>query len=165
MSGDVLALCRTYGPMLRMPPGCGIDGARFMAAIAGCESSFGKNTTPRYEPAYDFGGEYSENPPQSELLAHWGKQAAYSYGPWQILPCNARGFTPQELATDPEKCAQAFVGFFNRYIVGVRHALTFDEMAQCYNSGRFVANSSPGVARYVADALDYYNSIEFPEAA
>lgn len=164
MSSDILALCKKYGPLLNMPPGSGVDGAKFMAAIAGCESSFGKNPTPRHEPTYDKGGEYAENPPQNELLAHWGSAAAYSYGPWQMMPCNAIGFTPIELANDEEKCAVAFVGFFNRFIMGFRHAMTFDEMAQTYNSGHYTAQPSPGVQKYVADALHYYQSIEFPEA-
>lgn len=157
---EVLALSKVYGPLLHILDSSGVSGAKFMAAIAGCESNFGQNTTPRYEAAYDVGGKYAENPPQNELLAHWGKKAAYSYGPWQILPCNAIGFTPDELFTDNEKCALAFVGFFNRYIVGIRHALTFDEMAQTYNSGRFTEQPAPGVQRYVADALHYYQSVE-----
>ncbi len=158
MSSIVLALCKQYGPLLNAD---GIDGRKLMWAIAGNESSFGKNTMPRYEPAYDIGGIYANQQPQNELLKAWGKQAAYSYGPWQMMPCNARGFTPQELDTDPEKAAQAFVGFFNRYIIGVHHASNFDKFCQCYNSGHWESNPAAGVERYVEDALHYYQTAEF----
>lgn len=159
---DIYALCRQYGPLLKMPPGSGIDGKRFMLAIAGCESSFGKNVTPRHEPAFDFGGTYATKPPQDELLKEYGGKAAYSYGPWQILPCNALGYTPDELQGDEEKCAQAFVGFFNHYIIGQKHALTLNEMAQAYNSGHYSKTPDVGVQRYAADVLHYYQSAVFP---
>ncbi len=155
---EVLALCRTYGPLLQLDEDSGIDGPRLMAAIAWCESSSGQNMTPRYEAAYDIGGAYSENSPQKELLALWGKQAAYTYGPWQMLPCNARGFSPKELFEDNEKCALAFVGFFNRYVAGFRRASTLDQIFQTYNSGHFTDNPAPGVGRYVADGLHFYQT-------
>lgn len=163
MSSDVLALCQMYGPLLSTPEG--IDGRKLMWAIAGNESSFGKNDTPRHEPAYDTGGRYAGNPTQKELLKAWGRKAAYSYGPWQMLPVNTPGFTPDELSSDDEKCALAFVGFFNRYIIGVHHAATFNEICQTYNAGHFSPDPAPGVERYVADALYYYQTAEFTEAA
>lgn len=160
---EVIALCRTYGPMLRVPDG--VYGPRVMAAIAGNESSYGENTKPRYEKAYDFGGAYAGNLPQSELLKAWGSKAAYSYGPWQILPCNAKGFTPDELATDDDKCAQAFVGFFNRYIIGHCHADTLQQILEAFNSGHIVRSGgdiAPGVQRYISDGIAKYHAPPMP---
>jgi hypothetical protein len=175
-----MKLCRTYGPMLVCPEG--VNGPRVTAAIAGNESSTGIDTTPRYERAYDIGGAYdraeqhellmfyAEHPPvlvdeygQAISLPH--NPAAYSYGPWQMLPCNAKGFSIQELAESPEKCAQAFVGFFNRYIIGHCHADTLPQIFEAYNSGHIVRTGgdiAPGVQRYINDGVGRYSALLMP---
>ena len=48
--------CRISGPDLAGLPR-GVDGAQLLWAMAGNESSFGVNCTPRHEPAFDVGVE------------------------------------------------------------------------------------------------------------
>src|SRR4051794_28343504 len=76
-----------------------IDAALLLWAMSGRESTFGKNLKPRHEPAYDTGGKYAV----ASQLAKFGSAYACSYGPLQIMACNAKMFTPAELASDPEK--------------------------------------------------------------
>lgn len=128
-----------------------------MAAIAWNESSCGADVKPRYEAAYDFDGCYGKNSIQAELLRWYGSRAAYSYGPWQMMLCNARGYTPDELEDDPEKAAQAFLGFVNRYIIGVQKAQNLEEILQCYNAGHCTLTPTPGVQRYVEDGFTHYS--------
>lgn len=164
MNSQLLSLCQAYGPLLKLPDD--IDGRKLMWAIAGNESSFGGNTTPRYEASYDLGGQNCRNE-QIQLVArlpkdgHGRSLAAFSYGPWQMLLCNARGFGLREMQASWDSAAQAFVGFVNRYIVMGHKASNFDEICQCYNSGHFQLNPEPGVQRYVADALHNYQTAEF----
>lgn len=150
-SQQVLALCRQYGAQLNVPPS--IDGVALMAAFAQNESTFGANVTPRHEPAYDSGGHY-DRAEQSLLLDKYGSAAAYSYGPWQTLPCNAMKFSPDTLFADPNAAAQAFVGDFNHRVAP--HAQTIDAMAQIYNGGHVSATPLAGVARYAADLQKNY---------
>lgn len=160
---EIYALCKLYGSLLLIPKH--IDGPRFMAAIAWNESSCGKNVAPRYESSYDIGGQNYRNE-QIDLVAHSPKDdkgrslAAFSYGPWQMLPCNAKGFLYSELRDESEKAAQAFMGFVNRYIFRERNPQNFDQLCQCYNAGHFVNLPTPGVVRYVEDAWMHYGDPE-----
>jgi hypothetical protein len=144
----MLALCQKHGPELKTA--AGIDGVTLMAAIAQNESTFGENVTPRHESAYDFAGFYSSNPDQAALLQKYGSKAAYSYGPWQTLPCNAMSTSPDLLESDLEIAAAAFVLDFNRRVAPRGHSLF--QYAQIYNGGHVARNPLPGVIRY-ADEL------------
>jgi hypothetical protein len=150
--------CATFGSLLKLP--VGIDGAKLMWAISGAESSFGANCTPRHEPAYDVNGYYARTSKDVQgLLAVYGSQAAYSYGPWQIMLVNAPGFSPEQMTMDLTTNAQAFVGYVNRFVLGYRKAATVEQIAQTYNSGRFGVNVSPGVLAYGQKVADYYSSV------
>ena len=93
---EIAAQCRISGPQLIGLP-AGIDGAQLLWAISGNESSFGANCTPRHEPAYDVGGRYGSNAVMVPLLTEWGSAAACSYGPLQLMFCNApAGATPSD---------------------------------------------------------------------
>lgn len=62
------------------------DAYRFLLALTGVESSFGHNTKPRHEPAYDVGGRYFSE----KLHAAYGYHAqpspiAFSYSSFQMM--------------------------------------------------------------------------------
>lgn len=166
LSSDVLALCKLYGPLIDAPPA--VDGRKLMWAIAGCESSFGKNTTPRYEESYDLNGPNCRKE-QLGLVLSWPRDgdgrslAAFSYGIWQILPCNAPGYTLAELRDDPQKQAESFVARMNQVAIAKFHCQTLDEFAQFWNAGHWSANPTAGVERYVEDAVSNYQT--YPEGA
>jgi hypothetical protein len=151
----IFALCLKYGPELKVP--AGLNGPRIMAAIASNESTMGDDCDPRHEPSYDVGGRYDEGE-QHALLEKYGRAAACSYGPWQVLPLNA-AFTPLELASDPDIGAQAFVTFFNAYVIGDHRAQSIQQIGQIYNGGHASANPLPGVVRYAADLERAYNQL------
>lgn len=155
---DILALCRKYGPQLRVPQG--INGAALMVAIASNESSIGANCEPRYERNYDRGGLYDQGD-QATLLDQYGKAAACSYGPWQVMAVNALPLTPPELADDPEACAHAFVAFFNAYVMAHRKASDLEEIAQVYNAGHISKQKSLGVDLYIRNlSLAYTRALK-----
>lgn len=152
LPATIAEMCRKFGPVLKLE-GTGIDGARLLYALSGNESSFGTNCRPRFEPAY-FTGRYAKNATMQELIGLYGEDAAKSYGPWQILPINAIGFSPKELATDLEKACTATVGFLNRYVFHAQKAVTLEEIADTYNSGNWKDANVP--ARYIADLVRNY---------
>jgi hypothetical protein len=130
----VADLCRKYGPQIKFPSG--LDGVRVMWAISGEESTFGDDCNPRHEKAYDKGGYYYlHSAEDKELVDKYGSLAASSFGPWQVLLINAPNFSPSELQTDPDKCAQAFMGFMRSFVLGYRRAKTLEQIAQTFNSG------------------------------
>lgn len=148
---QVLELCRKYGPELRAP--AHLNGIMLMCAFAQNESSFGDDTKPRHEPAYDRGGHY-DRAEQSSLLDKYGRAAACSYGPWQTLPCNALAFTPAELDENPDAAARAFAADFNSRVI--QHAPTIYLMGQVYNGGHVADKPLPGVQRYAFDLQRNY---------
>jgi hypothetical protein len=153
-SATVLSLAKQYGPKLALPARSVLNGVAVMCAFAENESSFGANCKPRYEQAYDVGGRYAANPEQAALLEKYGRAAAFSYGPWQILPCNAPGIAPADLDEQPELCAVAFVHDMNRRVLP--HANSLGQMGQIYNGGHVSAAPLAGVMRYVASLQGYY---------
>lgn len=155
--GAVIATAKVFGPQLKVPARTPpFDPVCLMLAFASNESSMGQFTTPRYERAYDVGGIYSGGT-QAPLLAKYGRAAAYSYGCWQIMPCNALGFSPEELNTDITAQGQAFVNFFNDYIIARHEAMTLDQFAMVYNAGSILTKPGPGVINYINDLKTNYN--------
>jgi hypothetical protein len=157
----ILALCQKYGPLLQVR--APLDGPQLMAAIASNESTLGNNCNPRYEANYDVGGAYGEEPQMQSLLHQYGRDAACSFGPWQIMLINAPGYTPTELRTNPDACARAFLGYFNSFVIRDRKAQTLMQMGEVYNSGRIWPFPPKGVQDYCTDLLNAYNAIQFPE--
>jgi hypothetical protein len=83
----IAALCRKHAPDLLTPvswQGDNVDKVRLLWGLAGNESSFGLNCTPRHEPGYCYGGRYF-NPVASRS---WGCLAHCSFGPWQVMYAN-----------------------------------------------------------------------------
>ena len=154
--------CRQYGPLLaNLPPG--IDGTQLLWAISGNESSFGANCTPRHEPAYDVGGVYGNRPVIKPLLAKWGSAAACSYGPWQIMFCNAASGRDPEDFDDLRICAQDTVAYLNRLLYRWKPGY-LAQIGECWNEGHEegdpqgmpVESSSPAVEAYVKELAANY---------
>jgi hypothetical protein len=162
----VLSLCFTYGRIIQRdldfagvkdPDGISLDGPRMLWAIAGNESHWGANCKPRFEPAYAPSGlYYQQSQKQRDLYAQFGSDAASSFGPWQILPCNAPGFKPEELGLDPDKACQATIGFIRRYVLGAKRPNTLGELLDVYNSGTWHDAVTPAVQKYVETGTHYY---------
>ena len=125
-------VCRDMGPLVGPLP-AGIDGAQLLWAISGNESSFGHDVVPRHEPAYDVGGRYATHAPMPDLLSRYGRNAACSFGPWQVMLCNAPGYAPGDL-TDLETAAKASVAALNMLL---RHfqPKTLNDIGSSYNAG------------------------------
>lgn len=151
---QVAEQCRSFGAEIAPLP-LGLTGYQLLWAISGCESTFGENVTPRHEPAYDTGGAYADNEPMPELLEKYGRAAACSYGPWQVLLANAASFTPEELHGDVQQAALATTAFMNSLLRRFRPA-TLAEIASCWNAGHIQKPLSVGVQRYAEDLAKFY---------
>jgi hypothetical protein len=95
--------------------------------IMGMESSWGKNTTPRYEPKYHqqllANKTWIPTPAEQRVIKERGygaatKQFSTSYGPYQILPETAYRYTsfsgnPEDLAR-PEVATQVYIELIQR---------------------------------------------------
>ncbi len=146
--------CRLSGSSVTPLP-AGVDGAQLLWAISGNESSFGANCTPRHEPAFDAGGVYGDDAAMKPLLAKYGTAAAYSYGPWQMLFCNApAGYAPPDMLV-LSKAAWATVTFLNELLRRWKPQ-TMAAIGETWNAGHPLVNLSAGVARYVAELVSNY---------
>ena len=145
LPSDVASMCRTLGPLLKnVPPG--VAPASLLWAICGNESSFGVNCTPRHEPAYDAGGAYADSLTQAPLLRLYGPAAAYSYGPMQVMFCNAPpGVRPADF-NDLATGMRAGVFALNKLLAHFRPA-RIAEVGYCYNGGH-LANPNPAAKDY-----------------
>jgi hypothetical protein len=132
--------------------GGALDPVRLMWAIAGKESSFGRNCVPRFESAYFTNGRYGGNPPMPELIRLYGKAAASSYGPWQVMLCNCRHRAPADL-NSLENCALDFVYHANRILEGQKPP-NLDTFAWAYNSGHWHTAIKP--EDYIVHVTAYY---------
>lgn len=162
---DVAGACLRFGPLLDQylngtddTMSGWIVGSQLLWAIAGNESEFGKNCKPRHEPLYDHGGRYAEDACQSALLDEFGSDAACSWGPWQVMLCNAPGFRPVELGLDLEKAVVATIGYIRRYVLGTQKARTLTEVLDTFNSGNCRDRVTPVVQAYIDKGRGYYLS-------
>lgn len=156
---DCNRLCLKYGPFLQVaglldPWGNKMSGSQMLLALAGRESSFGHNITPRYEPAYDIGGPYGNSSSQVALLEKYGRLAASSFGLLQLMACNARGFTPIQLATNVEDAMRASVDRLNYYVIGHQKADTLEKICDAWNTGNFKDRNIP--VDYIAEVKKHY---------
>lgn len=162
----VLALCAQYGPEMRgmQPSGtvpAGLIGKYVMAAVATNESSLGADCTPRYEPAWDVDGIYARTSlEQQALLQEFGKDAAYSYGVWQLMYYNCPGYTPSQLVTDAEAGAKCFLNYFNTYVQR-KGAVTLEQIGEVYNSGHvWEVTPPPDIQQYVEKLQVNYQMVQ-----
>lgn len=114
------------------------DADVLLAALAGVESNFGRNSVPRFEASYYTGGRtYSRSAVIRKLVARYGKGAASSWGPFQIMfpvawDLGYRG-TPEGLG-DPTVNIDLAVKYLNKYCLCWVGA-NLEDVADAYNSG------------------------------
>lgn len=146
---QIVSACR-FGASLSPLP-FGIDGPQLLWAISGNESSFGVNCTPRYEPAFDIGGLYAD----AALLNRFGRGAACSYGPWQIMFCNCPAdYAPADMA-DLGKAAMATVAFLNKQLIRFAPP-SLSIIGAIWNGGSPSTILKPAVAAYAAELAKNY---------
>lgn len=150
MDLTILRACRTYAPLVNQVGT--LDSANLLAAMAMKESSIGDNLIPRYEPRYDVGGIYSENPQQARLLRMYGRAAACSYGPLQAMLVNLPGFAPPDLIKFPLTALRGSLQFLNQQIAKF-NPKTVQDIGQIWNGGHIGAS----VPQYVESLEDYYD--------
>lgn len=152
--------CRASAPfMVGLPDG--IDPVLLLWAMSGNESSFGANVTPRHEPAFDAGGIYGDSMQMAPLLAKFGRAAACSYGPWQLMFCNApAGSAPGDF-DDLATAAKYSVRFLN-VLLGKFKPQNLSEIGSCWNAGHIQRPLSAQVQRY-ADLLNTNYDVQMPE--
>lgn len=151
---QIAAQCQASGTDLWPLPD-GVTGAQLLWAISGNESSFGADCDPRHEPAFDAGGIYGDGPVMKPLIAKFGSAAACSYGPWQLMFCNApSGWMPDDM-NDLAKAARATVLYLNRFLTRF-YPSSLAGIGECWNAGHTMDIPTPGVARYVADLAKNY---------
>lgn len=141
-------ICRAHGPSVNVPQG--LDGARVLWALAGCESDFGAYPLPRHEPAYCYGGRCEIK----TLSRVWGCAAHASYGPWQMMFCHlndvlasplrdpallifASGSAGPDFDAIADSLCAAAVEFLNSEILGRQQATTLAEIAKAWNHGNW----------------------------
>lgn len=153
---QIADICRSYGSQLTNTPST-IDGTQVLWGLSGNESSFGANCNPRHEPAFDVGGIFFNNSPVQRLLvAKFGKDAACSYGPWQLLFCNAPPeFVPSDML-DLAMATNATVRFMNIQL-GRFKPTTLNQIAEIWNDGKPLNSPDAGVQRYVAEFIKNYS--------
>lgn len=158
---EIAAACRLWGKSLWVK-GLDIDGPQLLWALAGKESSFGANCTPRHEDGYcpDAHGRYSSAPIVQTLTAKFGHAAHCSYGPWQILLVNCGQDADPQRFERCEYAAMKTVAHINTAILD-KGATTIEQIADAYNSGNFRDGNVP--EKYIADVLANYK-IPMPEA-
>lgn len=159
---QVADACRFWAPNVS-PLAPSIAGMQLLWGLSGNESSFGKNVTPRHEPAYDVGGALAESPEQAALLGKYGSAAACSYGPWQIMLVNAPEGTAPKDFDDLSTAALCTVGFLNSQLRRF-NPLTLTTIGQIWNHGSPTNAMSPGVSAYVEKLAKNYD-VPMPEAA
>ena len=127
------AACKQFGTQVGPLP-IGVKGAQLLWALAGVESSYGRNCQPRHEPAYDHGGTYATHLPMPTLLKRYPYEGACSFGPFQLLLCNAplsygpSSFDNLTLATQPA------VSYLN-LLLRRYQPKTLAEIGECWNAG------------------------------
>lgn len=133
----IAALCRKHAVDLLTPlkwQGTPLDKVKLLWGIAGVESSFGLNCSPRHETGYCYGGRYF-NPVASRS---WGCLAHCSFGPWQVMYANfSVDVSPLSLVWETdgrvaaEVCLLGAMRVLNRTIA--RGALHLADIAIGYN--------------------------------
>jgi len=158
---QIAQVCQQFGSQVA-PLSDGIDGAQFLWAISGNESSFGANCTPRHEPAFDVGGIYGNGSTMKPLLDAFGSAAACSYGPWQVMFCNLpQGINPEQCG-DLQTIAQGTVAFLNSKLREFKPT-SLSQIGEIWNGGHPMQTPSAGVAAYVNQLQQNY-AVQIPAA-
>ena len=161
---QIAAICQQLGSLVApLPPS--VDGAQLLWAMSGNESSFGRDCVPRHEPAYDQGGVYGDGPVMQPLLAEYspvdvGEEvmqslAACSYGPWQLMFCNAPANATPAGFDDLNLAARWSISFLNSLLRRFQPQ-TLAEIGECWNGGHLMTIPSAQVGAYVHKLIGNY---------
>ncbi len=83
---EIQAICESNARDLKTP----LNGVALLKTISILESNFAQDCRPRFKPAYYPGGIYFKKSKQlQDAYEQWGGLIAWSYGPFQIMFCNA----------------------------------------------------------------------------
>jgi hypothetical protein len=130
---QIAAVCVQYGSQVGpLPPG--VDGTQLLFAISGVESSFGADCQPRHEPAFDTGGMYATHAPMPQLLSLYGSSGACSFGPLQIMLCNAPSTYSPVTFDQLDLAMSASVLFLNSKLRQWKPQ-TLAQIGECWNAG------------------------------
>jgi hypothetical protein len=136
---QIAAVCMQFGSQAGPLPD-GVDGAQLLWALSGVESSFGMDCQPRHEPAFDVGGPYAAHLPCSIFLARYGAAGACSYGPLQLMICNAPLTYGPSSFDNLTLAMQASVTFLNSLL---RHwkPQSLAQVGECWNAGHITPDA------------------------
>jgi hypothetical protein len=114
-----------------------IDFKKFLLALSGVESSFGKNNQRRFEKAYAPGGRYYLGSPKlQDEYKKWGEDVSCSFGPWQIMHIVAVEYgyrdNPQ-LLSNPQISGPYVIKHLNKFSKNGANSL--EKILDCYNTG------------------------------
>jgi hypothetical protein len=145
---EIADACRRWGSQAGPLP-AGVDGTQLLWGLSGVESSFGANCQPRHEPAFDGGGAYATHYPMPILLSKYGAGGACSYGPWQIMLCNAPLSHGPSNFDSLALAGQDSLAYLNALL---RHWLpqSLAEIGECWNAGHVTPD--PGYVAKLAAA-------------
>ena len=140
-----------------------LDAGRLLTALACIESGYGANCGPRYEKQYDNGGLYYERSGTvRKAVTRFGRWAACSYGPWQILYTTALELglpedTEPASLHHPDLCIPYVIAYLDRRAVnrpGIYKARDLAGIFDAYNTGR--AHDANVPTAYIAKGLKAY---------
>lgn len=148
--------CRRLAPLLDAAGSLGLDAFALLHMLGGVESSFGAEAhRARYEKAYDVGGRYFS----PELTARFGRDAACSYGPFQIMFVNAwatdTAVTPNDML-DPLIAGFISCEYLNKRLRRDRPS-TPAAVLDMWNTGTSRDKIKPD-PRYAEKGVGYYES-------
>lgn len=147
---EFATLCKKYGKTLHSGD---LPGALVLAAIGGNESTYGMNCKPRHEIGYCTGC-YSGNHEIIALTEKWNHAAHCSFGPFQLLLCNADGADPEQFR-DAEFGFARSVAFMNHQADRMKPK-TLKDWGEIWNGGHIGA-FAPGVAKYCTQLQVFYD--------
>lgn len=132
----------------------------FLMGLCGCESSFGADDIPRYEPAYGPGGLYFQRSKDLQsVYSNWGALVSCSYGPLQILYINAKqlGYLghPLDLSAGTISIPYGVQLLNQNYNSGAK---TPEDLYATYNGGMGALKKTNNYPQnYVTKAMIIYN--------
>lgn len=134
-----------------------LDARKLLIAMAGNESSGGKDCLPRHEMAYCT-GTYSTVPSVVHLTDLYGHNAHCSFGPWQIMLINCSDGTDPADLHDADACAKVTADYIERLNTH-KKPQSVAQWGQLWNGGHIGADN-PGVRAYVAKLQHNYDNAQ-----
>ena len=136
----------------------GLSKAAILTALAGVESSFGENNKPRFEPSYAPDGTYFKAPHLQKLYEQYGRDAACSFGPWQIMAVRALelGYhgAPSDLSDAKVSAPYVIMNLNNIFKSGAQN---IEQILDAYNTGSFKLGESPKA--YISKFWNFYGEV------